>query len=907
MDKIPIYLRVFADNYSQKGNFPRSTPNINNSIELVFDTETKTDESKDLIFGSCGIWINKQPYKFYVFYNDRLKKSDIEKIQEICSKYNVIVISRKEFVYGVFYPYVYKARAKCIGFNLPFDLVRLVTDHTNSRKHHNGFSFTLSKDKRNPNVVIKSIDSKSQFIEFTKPMRKKTEKKKLFYRGCFIDCRTLVFSLTNNSYDLKGALADFECAMKKSESKKHGIISDEYIKYNINDTLATYDLYKHAMKRYERYNLAKPESKLFSPASIGKGYLEKIGIKSFMELNPDFPKTLLGYIMMAYFGGKTETTIRGVPIPVSYIDFTSMYPTIFVLLGMYRFLIAKKITYKSTTKDTQKFLNRITLEDINKKETWEHLTTICRIVPDDDILPVRSDYGHKNTTNIGINYLKSTDGTSIWYTLPDLIASKLKSGKTPIISEAITFVPEGIQENLRDIEVVKGITVKKNEDFIKKIIEERLRIKRESKNQTEEEQKQSEINQNILKIIANATAYGIFIQLDPKHKKNQKVTVYGLENFDLELDKTEEPALYFNPVMAVFLTAGSRLILAAAETLVEKNGGYVAYCDTDSIFVSPDHVKLVQEFFKPLNPYSEDVEMFKIETEKETKKILHNVKCIAISAKRYVLYDYDDITGKIIIYKYSLHGLGHLKGIDGKQVWKDLIMIYHHPERRQEILSKYKNKRAISQITITNYSTLQRFDRINKTRPYHKKIKPYNFATVGTACRADPDTKEPIIPFLSEMGKDRYDEIPYMEFLDYKTGKIYPHEGSLEPQYYWKTLESVLGDYIDHPESKLEGDSGVLKRRHLTINQDSIRYIGKESNELEESEIIGVSKDNYVEYVNQQEKLRKAIGNLTEEKARELKIPRRTYFDLRKKIKENKPIKLKKKTLSKFLNQKYYC
>ncbi|MGI0047736.1 MAG: hypothetical protein ACREBB_11205 [Nitrosotalea sp.] len=901
MNEISAYFRCFIDNHEQRNSFPRFTPSISGSIELVFDTETKTDDSKDLIFGSCGIWINKKLYKFYIFYNDNLKKTEIEKIQKICLKYNVTVISRKEFVDTVFHPYIFKARAKCIGFNLPFDLSRLAINDTYSRKHHNGFSFTLSKNKKNPNIVIKSIGSKSQFIEFTKPMRKKTEKKKPIYRGCFIDCKTLTFSLTNNSYSLEGALDDFECTLKKSEAKKHGIISEEYIKYNINDTLATYDLYRHAMKRYERYCLAKLESKLFSPASIGKGYLEKIGIKPFLKLNPDFPKDLLGYTMMTYYGGKTETKIRGVSIPVSYIDFTSMYPTIFVLLDMYRFLIAKKITYKDTTNDIQKFLDHITLEDINKQETWKNFTTICRVVPDDDILSVRSDYGHKNTTNIGINYLKSTDETSIWYTLPDVMASKLKSGKTPVISEAITFVPESIQEGLQDIEVLKGITVKKNEDFIKKIIEERLRIKRESKNQTEEEQKQSEINQNILKIIANATSYGIFIQLDPKYKKNQKVTVHGLETFDLELDKTEEPALYFNPIMAVFLTAGSRLILAAAETLVEKNGGYIAYCDTDSIFVSPEHVKLVQEFFKPLNPYNEDVEMFKIETEKETKKVLHDVKCIAISAKRHVLYDYDETTGKITIYKYSLHGLGHLKGIDGKQIWEDLIMIHHHPERRQEILSKYKNKRAISQITITNYSTLQRFDVINKTRPYSKKIKPYNFATVGTACRADPDTKEPIIPFLSEMGKDKHDEIPFMEFLDYKTGKMYPHDGSLEPQDYWKDLESVLGDYIDHPESKLEGDSGVLKRRHLTINRDSIRYIGKESNELEESEVVGVSKENTVEYVNQQKKIRKIIESLTLEQALEIGISRRTFFDWKMKIRNNVSFTVKKRTLRKLL------
>src|SRR5579883_3423450 len=308
MKEISTYFRCFIDNHEKRYGFTRFAPSTSDSIELVFDTETRTDDSKDLVFGSCGIWINKKLYKFYIFYNDNLKKSEIEKIQKICSKYDVTVISRKEFVDAIFYPYVFKARAKCIGFNLPFDLSRLAINDTYSRKHHNGFSFTLSKNKKNPNIVIKSIDSKSQFIEFTRPLRKKTEKKKPIYKGCFIDCKTLTFSLTNNSYDLKNALIDLECTLKKSEAKKHGIISEEYINYNINyninDTLATYDLYRHAMKRYERYCLNKLENKLFSPASIGKGYLEKIGIKPFLELNPDFPKKILGYTMMAYYGGK---------------------------------------------------------------------------------------------------------------------------------------------------------------------------------------------------------------------------------------------------------------------------------------------------------------------------------------------------------------------------------------------------------------------------------------------------------------------------------------------------------------------------------------------------------------------------------------------------------------------------
>jgi len=474
MNEIPIFLRCYVDNHAEKSDFePKFQPNQSNSIELVFDTETKPDESKELIFGSCGIWVNKKFDRFCIFYNDDFKKSEITKLQNICSKYNVTVISRSEFVDKVFYPNVFLSRAKCIGFNLPFDISRLATFFTKSRKHHNGFSFTLSKNKQNPNIVIKSINSKSQFIEFTKPLRKKSEKKKQIYRGCFIDCKTFAFALTDESHSLESALKRFECSLRKSESKEHGIISEEYIQYNINDTLATHELYISLMERYEKYGLKKPESKLFSPASIGKGYLEKLGIKSFSKLNADFPKNILGYVMMAYFGGRTEAMISKTPIPVSYVDFTNMYPTIFVLLEMYRFLIAEKITYQYTTEKTQKLLDNIILQDINKKETWKGLVTICRIIPDDDILPVRSVYGNKNTTNIGTNYLKCIDGTSLWYAIHDVIASKLFTGKTPKIIEAITFFPNGVQ-TLQDIEVLKGITVKNGQDFIKKIVEERV-------------------------------------------------------------------------------------------------------------------------------------------------------------------------------------------------------------------------------------------------------------------------------------------------------------------------------------------------------------------------------------------------------------------------------------------------
>jgi len=48
--------------------------------------------------------------------------------------------------------------------------------------------------------------------------------------------------------------------------------------------------------------------------------------------------------------------------------------------------------------------------------------------------------------------------------------------------------------------------------------------------------------------------------------------------------------------MATLITGSTRLILTMAEKIANYKG-YFAYCDTDSIFVKPDIVKDIQEFF----------------------------------------------------------------------------------------------------------------------------------------------------------------------------------------------------------------------------------------------------------------------------------------------------------------------
>lgn len=529
---MPIALRCYVTEIeddsgakSEKKSTHFDSPKASDSLVLAFDTETTIDEYQNLMFGSCGIWVNGALKQFYLFYNEEiLKQRDIEPLKVYAADRGHILLTRKEFVEKIFYPYVYTARAKCVGFNLPFDISRLTIAFTNSRKFHDGFSLKLSGNPQLPNIIIKSLNSKASFIEFTKPSRyRKSEKKNAFvhFKGCFIDLRTASFGLTNNSYSLEGALQAFDCTMTKTHPESHGKVSEEYVDYNVNDALSTYELYTKVLQRYAMYGLAKDISKIYSPASIGKAFLNKIGIKSFLEMNPEFPKEVLGKLMSTYYGGRTELRLRKTPIKVAYLDATSMYPTVYSLLRMDSFLKASTIRYKDSTAETQALLDGTKIDNIRDKHFWHSLMTICRIRPNDDILPVRSRYDARNTYNIGINHLKAVDDLSLWYTLGDLVASKLLRGKTPKIEEAITFDPSGIQSTLSDIEIVKGISVRHDEDLIKKLIEERIRIRKESKNLALDKRKTSDIAQNILKIIANSISYGIYIEINSEHLESK--------------------------------------------------------------------------------------------------------------------------------------------------------------------------------------------------------------------------------------------------------------------------------------------------------------------------------------------------------------------------------------------------
>ena len=426
--------------------------------------------------------------------------------------------------------------------------------------------------------------------------------------------------------------------------------------------------------------------------------------------------------------------------------------------------------------------------------------------------------------------------------------------------------------------------------IIRYLIEHRLEIKQKLKQEPDNKDLKKE--DFIAKIIANATSYGIFVEVNTQNEK-VNAEIYGINSFTCEVNKKEQFGRAFNPILATMLTSGSRLILAMVEAYVKENKGYFAYCDTDALFVNPELAGKIQAFFKSLNPYSTPVEMFKVEND-ENGKPLHDIWFYGISAKRYCLYNIED--NKISILKHSSHGLGGLIGINEdevKGIWKDILDHHYNMLSKEAIGGKYSGKFVIGKLALTSPFIMQRFRHTNKD----KQLKPFNFVIVGIGHRLDPTTKEQIIPLLAYAKNT--DIVPFSPFTDYKTGKEYEDNTN----FYWKPLSEFLFAYADHNDNKYDGEIGELRRRQVVIND--IEHIGKESNNLEESEVIGVSDSDYVIYDNKiEQKIIDVIKNMTTKDAKRIGLSKRQLFRLKKKIKEGKKIVLKRKTLKKLMQYK---
>jgi len=709
-------------------------------------------------------------------------------------------------------------------------------------------------------------------------------------RGHFVDVRTLAGALLGGSWKLKGLAEHLGTENQKLQTEDYGgPVTEEFLEYAVRDVQATWECFEKLRQQYESYGLTEtPVEKIYSEASLGKAYLKQMGIQPWRKLQPDFPPELLGIIMSTYYGGRSEVHIRREVVRVLYCDFLSMYPTVCTLMKLWPFVMAERIQWRDATEELQRFLEDVTLEDLQKSETWPRFCALVRLRPEADILPVRGRYGEESQCTIGTNYF--TSDKPLWYTLADCVADKLLRGKAPKVVEAVRFEPVGVQSGLRAINIVGNADYRidpYSDDFYKRLIELRSEVKaeRDAAREASDTERANKLDaeQEALKICANATSYGIFVELNVNElDKLQEVTCYGAsgKGFLVRVCNLEEPGRYFYPLLATFITGGARLKLAMAERLAEDAGITWAFCDTDSMALAKpqemgeeeflERAQRVRGWFASLNPYAREEDLFKLEDankrvqEGKTTDQLEPLYAFAVSAKRYALFNIDQ-WGRPVLRKVSAHGLGHLRPPYEKEdaprkipkpavpledleverwqydLWYRIVEAARSDTPEQVRLDDLPGfeKPAVSRYAATTSNLLRWFKGYNRGKPYREKVRPFGFLL---AYQSSPMTmgKAPLRPVSA------YDTDPSKAAqgcFDRETGEPVSPEDL-------KSYQEALAEYHLHPEAKFHNgdylDHGVTRRRHILVT--AVEYIGKEANRWEEQYYLGLDLDAQTKY-----------------------------------------------------------
>ena len=832
----------------------------------------------------------------------------------------VEAIPRRAFIDEVFYPAAYKARGRVVGFNLPFDLSRIAvawseprqgkrsSDHR--RSFRGGFSLQLAEyhnsrrdawveNRYRPRIRILHRDSKGAFIEFGSvadadavdripdPPGDPVPSKKYRYRGRFLDLKTLTFGLTDKGYSLAAAAEEFNTRHRKSKAAAHGIITEAYLDYLRNDVLVTQELLEKLRAESDRHPIDVDPSAIHSPASPAKGYLRAMRITPPRDRAPRVTPRELGIATSAYYGGRAECRIRCTPVPVVYLDFLSMYPTVNALMGLWSLVIAEELFFEDATAEVQGFLDRVTADGLMRPETWHNLTAFAEIIPDGDVLPVRAQYaGPDDAFTIGVNPL--TSATTMWFALPDLMAAKLLSGKVPRVRRALRLRGRGQLAGLRPVKLRGEVRIDPaREDAFRRVIEARVQVgKRVDIPAAERERLR-----DALKVVANSGSYGIYGEanaetLAANDTRSMWVHAAG-ERKRTRVRSPEVPGEFAFMPIAALITAGARLMLARLEYAITTRGGAYAACDTDSMMVVaseagglipctggarrlPDGHEavlalswsevdaIVAEFdaLKPYDPVLVPEHILKIDKVNFDKKTGDRLplECYSIAAKRYALFTRE--AGSRVLRDWKEGGLGHLldprdsrNEEETRKAWIEdawaRILASAFGEMSAE--PEWLDRPALSRESLSSPAVTKRLNAGSAGRTYAERLKPFNFVMAahvrpgGFPVGVDPDRCHLLAPFVDDAR--RWTKLRWTNGYDgQRYGVTTAHRSSATTASVQSYRDS-LATYAAHPEAKSLGPdhglcaadtTGLLHRRPVIVGR--IVTVGKEAHRLEDVE-----------------------------------------------------------------------
>ncbi len=823
-------------------------------------------------------------------------------VRAYAGKIDAKVFEKQEDFVKRFYYWAYKKRALVIGHNLPFDLSRFSTDVVPAREFYNGgFSIRMCRCARkddcanHPYIQVKHFGSLKQFIGFRG--RSTPDGKTQAFQGRFLDTATFGRALSGpgpaSLYYMSRA---FRSKWLKEEwPGPHGAdITAPYLDYVVNDVRSTFGTWCGERDVYRQQGLSKAPWRVYSGASIAKALFDEIGYPKFTKQHKDFPPEIMGKIMSAYYGGRSEVLIRLEPRECRLCDFKSQYPFVNDAMFLDRFRVAEKIEIRECRERIQELL-RLSADELfdflQDRNNWQQLCCFVQVKLDRNVVPIRASFGG-DTVNIATTYVTSPYPT--YYALPDILGSRLLDETRPLeILDAFELDPVDEVKGLKEEWTFFGDGAYKLHPYKDKIFTRMIDMRTDLKAQKKAAEKEfGEDSQQYfelsgkeahLKETANSGAYGVPVQIDvTKRETKRSCWVYDGDGMrhTVEHKHVEKLGEYFAGPIGCLIPAGGRLLLAIAERLARKKGLSYGFCDTDAMgFAKPqgmtlevfwDRVDEITDWFEKLNPYARG-RLFEIEEENHWEGKNELLYFLGVSTKRYVLYNKLP-DGTYRIRKFSSHGTGDLippenwqsttpnphKDVNELGGPRFMYDFWYHaiefvekkadgsllPDAEFELPEEFSKHAAMMRVAVTTWEYYDRFRDI-------PGIKPFSFFTLLSSFSRDivnrrnydEETRERYLglcgtAFYSPHAKD-YAAVKSKAAADDRFA-IRRADTREAVDIDHVTLAERLRHHLWKPESKFANPDGVgeLQRRHVIVT-DRL-FVGKESDEvLDEIEQLG--------------------------------------------------------------------
>ena len=880
---------VEPDKRHRRGNRQRSAvpwrPQGYGERVLVFDTETTTDAAQRLLFGFFRLYDHDRLVEEGLIAADVLDHPSMEAIAEYAARCRLPIYSRERFVEEVLYPEVYVLGTLCVGFHVSFDLARIAVHAGLCRgENRRKFRIVLSRRIRWHDLRIESASGKAAFIGFV-PKRKLTKWERPFFPGRFCDVSMVARAFSGKRHSLRSAGKAFGAYTRKMQAPELGGVDRKSLVYGRQDVRATWALFKALRAEYKRHPFAtfaneqhKPKTglymgQLYSSASIAKQYLRLLGIAPLLEKQPDFKRKYLGWFIAAYFGGRADVRVRRLDVPIRLLDFTAMYATIFCLQRLDRILTAPMVRMQPVTGEIRALVGQMASDNpsvsLFDPKVWLKLNCLVLVDPSWAILPIRMRNAEKDPYTVAVTPIDTPEGR--WYPLGDVLGSLLLGGPAPTILRAIRAVPKGRRYS-KTTRFRGAVELRSTEPFFKTIVEQRQIAKRSAKGDPDLAALEMGLKQN-----SASGGYGVHAEVNVTPGKDDTDLpgeVYSDIAYLSPKVHDERPGAFANPIIATLVTGGARLMLALLESEVAKRGGTYAFCDTDSLAVNcgarcPEGIPSLPESaiaeivaqFDALNPYDRDIvpHLLKVEYPEYP-----DLRCFAVSAKRYVLYRWRP-GNRIQIVKASESALGAIIGRSrgestpklAQRIWLSILMRHFNVNPGQRHRAKplidfdvpLRRKFPISQPAI-----LKRLEVYNKPRSYDFRVKPLGFVQTITPDRQRGNTDVlPIAPFETDVRKSMK-----LQWVDFNTGdpiRLDWHRSGMAGTIGVMRLADYVEDYQRHPEAKAadrDGNPagpetvGLLGR--LRVQSKKLARIGKEVDRLDEEEGAALEPEQPIEY-----------------------------------------------------------